>query len=45
MKKLFFIPVVIIIWVFVGCGEEGNKGECDIWAPDCAEGLVCDPVA
>jgi hypothetical protein len=45
MKKLIFIPVVAVVLVFTGCGEEGNRGECDLLAPDCAEGLVCDPTA
>ena len=45
MKKLFVIPAVVIMLAFSGCGDDGNKGECDLLAPDCAEGLVCDPVS
>lgn len=45
MKQLFVLPVVISLMIFSGCGEEGNKGECDLLAPDCDDGLVCDPRA
>ncbi len=45
MKKVFFIMVVGVFLFVSGCGEEGNKGVCDLLDPDCDEGLVCDPVA
>jgi hypothetical protein len=44
MRKLFVLPIVAALLFFSGCGEEGNEGECDLLAPDCAAGLVCDPV-
>jgi hypothetical protein len=45
MKRSCLIQLIGILVVFSGCGEEGNKGECDLLAPDCDEGLVCEPRA
>lgn len=37
--------VIVLAALALACAcSSGNSGTCDLAAPDCAEGLVCDPV-
>jgi hypothetical protein len=45
MKKAPIIQVAGVILLLAGCGEEGNKGVCDLLNPDCDEWPGASPTA
>ncbi len=41
-SRTLIITGLLCAALAAGCGNGGNKGECDLAAPDCASGLVCE---
>jgi hypothetical protein len=44
MRTFFMGGFLVFSLAMVSGCDEGNQGECDPANPDCAEGLVCEPV-